>query len=115
MRRITNIESRVKDNLGRVICHERSKKGISQDSLSDNIGVTRTFLSLVENGKRFPSYETLEKLGTALDMSIYDLLLESELDKHDEDFELVHLLTELVNSKDPDKLESLMEFAKTLR
>jgi transcriptional regulator with XRE-family HTH domain len=114
MKRITNIEAEIRQNLGQVIQRARNEKGVSQEELSRETGITRTFLSLLENGKRFPSYDTLAKISSSLGRDLNGLLVEAKLDKHDEDFRLASLLMKLVESKDEEKLAKLAELAESL-
>ena len=114
VRRIKNINKQITRNLGRVVKENRVKNAITQASLSEKAGITRTFLSLIETGERLPSYDTLNKIATLLDTNIYALVLEAKVDKYDEDFELVNQLTKLIETKDQEKLLKLTEFAKSL-
>ena len=114
MKRITNVEAEVRRNLGQVIQRARVKKGVSQEQLSKETGITRTFLSLVENGKRFPSYDTLVRISSFLGKDLNGLLIEAKLDEYDKDFRLASLLMELIESKDEEKLARLADFAKSL-
>ncbi len=52
----------------------REQKGISQDKLSDLAGLDRTYVSLVECGKRNPSLETIDKITRALDVKTWEVL-----------------------------------------
>jgi transcriptional regulator with XRE-family HTH domain len=114
MKRITNVEKEVRHNLGQVIQRARDEKGVSQEELSRETGITRTFLSLVENGRRFPSYDTLMRISSFLGRDLNGLLIEAKLDEHDEDFRLASLLMKLVESKDEEKLTRLADFARSL-
>jgi transcriptional regulator with XRE-family HTH domain len=114
MKRITNIEAEIRQNLGQVIQRTRDEKGVSQEKLSKRTGITRTYLSLVENGKRFPSYDTLVRISSFLGKDLNGLLIEAKLDSYDKDFRLASLLMKLVESGDEEKLARLAEFAKTL-
>jgi transcriptional regulator with XRE-family HTH domain len=114
MKRITNVEKEVRQHLGQVIQRARDERGVSQEELSKETGITRTFLSLVENGKRFPSYDTLVRISSLLGRDLTGLLIEAKLDQHDEDFRLASLLMELIESKDEEKLARLARFAKSL-
>lgn len=42
---------------------KRKDAGMSQNTLADKIGVGRSTLSLLENGKRKPSYEIMAKIA----------------------------------------------------
>ena len=52
----------------------RKKKGISLQEIADNIGVSKSFLSQVENGKTSPSLSTLKEITGYLNISISSLL-----------------------------------------
>lgn len=52
----------------------RNRKGLSQESLSSIAGLDRTYISMLERGKRKPSLETIEKIATALEMKSWELL-----------------------------------------
>ena len=114
MKRIINIEAEIRQNLGQVLQRARDEKGVSQEQLSKATGITRTFLSLVENGKRFPSYDTLVRISSFLGRDLNGLLIEARLDEYDKDFRLASLLMELIESKDEEKLARLADFAKSL-
>lgn len=48
---------------------ERVKKKMSQQILADAAGISRTGLSLIENGVSEPKIDTLKKLSEALNIS----------------------------------------------
>lgn len=52
----------------------RKGKGISQEKLAEEIGVHRTYLSLVEKGDRNPSLRTIYRLSKALNVHSSKLL-----------------------------------------
>jgi transcriptional regulator with XRE-family HTH domain len=114
LRRCKNVPEKVRTNLGRVIQRTRVEKGISQDCLSKHIGVTRTFLSLVENGRKFPSYDTLGKIASVLHEDVSSILIKANMNIYDEDFQLISLLSELIESQNDEKIKKLIEFAKSL-
>jgi transcriptional regulator with XRE-family HTH domain len=90
------------------------EKRVSQEQLSKETGITRTFLSFVETGRRFPSYDTLRRISSCLGKDLNELLIEAKLDDYDKDFRLTSLLMKLVESNDEEKLARLAEFAKSL-
>jgi transcriptional regulator with XRE-family HTH domain len=47
--------------LGKILQEERKAKKISQEKLAKLTGLDRTFISLIENGKRNPSFTTILK------------------------------------------------------
>jgi transcriptional regulator with XRE-family HTH domain len=47
---------------------------MSQDRLSELAGLDRTFISLIECGKRKPSLETIEKISVVLGVKSWEIL-----------------------------------------
>jgi len=60
--------------VGDLIKHRRLKLGLSQDALSEKAGISKSFLSNLERGKRNIGTETLLDLGRAVGLSL-DLLM----------------------------------------
>jgi len=50
---------------GLVVRRFREARGLSQESLADFAGVSRSFLSEVERGTATPSLETMQKIADA--------------------------------------------------
>jgi len=53
---------------GKILQEERKAKKISQEKLAKYTGLDRTFISLIENGKRSPTFSTILKICSALEM-----------------------------------------------
>ena len=51
----------------------RNQKGVTQEQLAEASGLSVDFLSLIERGRRAPSFKTLEQLSKALGLSVRDL------------------------------------------
>jgi transcriptional regulator with XRE-family HTH domain len=60
--------------LGENLKKLRVKKDISQIELARILGVDRSFVSNVENGKNNPTLSTLRKIASALGVSTSELL-----------------------------------------
>lgn len=56
----------------------RDEKGWSQEKLSEEAGLHRTYVGLIENEKGSPSLETIQRLAEALDREVWELFKESE-------------------------------------
>lgn len=54
---------------GRVLREYRERSDISQEVLALEAGIDRTFVSLLERGKRQPTLTTLFRLAKVLDVS----------------------------------------------
>ena len=52
----------------------RSKKGISQKALADKVGISVSYVSMLERGQRSPPLETIEKMAKALGVPPASLL-----------------------------------------
>ena len=52
----------------------RTKKGISQGDIARDLGVSRGFISTIENGKTNPTLATIAKLAKAVGVSADELL-----------------------------------------
>lgn len=58
---------------GKILQEERKSKKISQEKLAKLTGLDRTFISLIENGKRSPTFSTILKISSALEIDPSDL------------------------------------------
>lgn len=65
-------------NLGNRIKYFRKLLNISQEKLAHKCDFDRTYISLLERGKRNPSYLNLLRLALGLEISISKLLEENK-------------------------------------
>ena len=63
---------------GKIIKEIRTNRSISQEKLSKITGLDRTFISLIETGKRNPTLTTIVKIANALNIKPSELLSEFE-------------------------------------
>jgi transcriptional regulator with XRE-family HTH domain len=59
-------------NLGKRIKQIRIRKGLTQEALSGRSGLTKSYISLLEAGKKIPAISTLSGIAVALGMTIGD-------------------------------------------
>ena len=52
----------------------RAKKKLSQKALADKVGISVSYVSMLERGQRSPPLETIEKMAKALSVSPAQLL-----------------------------------------
>jgi transcriptional regulator with XRE-family HTH domain len=57
--------------IGGRIKDKREKAGMTQEELSEAVGISQNFLSQMETGRRNPSIGTLNKIATALNSPIH--------------------------------------------
>jgi transcriptional regulator with XRE-family HTH domain len=68
----------------------RQKSGLSQRQLALRMQVPRTYVSKIENEKAVPTLSSLERLATALEVTMPDLLKGSARTLEDEIADLMH-------------------------
>ncbi len=71
---MTNIEL----NIGSMIRHYRQQRGLSQGDIEKQTGLLRCYLSRVEHGRTVPSIGTLQKIASALGLSLSQFFSWSE-------------------------------------
>ncbi len=62
------------EKLGRNLKRIRTRKAISQGDIARSLGVSRGFISNIENGKTNPTLETIARLAKAVRVSSDELL-----------------------------------------
>lgn len=58
----------------------REKKGWSQDHLSEESGLHRTYISGIECGVRNPTIEIAQRIAVALDVDVHHLFISHKSD-----------------------------------
>jgi predicted transcriptional regulator/DNA-binding XRE family transcriptional regulator len=64
-------------NIGSKIRKERRSKGLTQTDLSKKLGISASYLNLLESGRRTITVPLLIKIGNELSLSLKDLTVES--------------------------------------
>ncbi len=68
----------IKESFGKRVRKLRTSAGISQDKFALAIGMDRTYLASVENGKRNISIENISKIAKGLNITLEKLFKEIE-------------------------------------
>ena len=63
---------------GEVVRKVRSERGLSQEKLAELADLDRTFVSMIERGKRHPTLETANSLAEALQVRLSVLIASAE-------------------------------------
>ena len=71
-----NLKEIFSDNLK----YYRKLAGLTQDDFAKAVNTDPVYISYIENGKRFPSIEYIEKMANVLQIDSYKLFLPSNLD-----------------------------------
>ncbi|QEZ68022.1 XRE family transcriptional regulator [Paraclostridium bifermentans] len=61
-------------NIGANIKKFRKEKGLTQKELAEKIGVSGAYIQQIENNKKNPSIKTLNKISSALGVTIQELI-----------------------------------------
>ncbi len=100
-----------KQLLGSRIKELRRNKALSQDQLSEEIGIDPKHLSRIELGKSFPYMETLEAIAKSLQVELKDLFDFSHLESRAIDKKQIE---ELLDGLNQDKLRLVYKVVKSL-
>ncbi len=101
-----------KELLGVRIQELRKIRGLTQDQLSEKVGIDAKHISRIEVGRSFPSLDTLEKLANALKVELSSFF---EFDDKAKDTrELKKVINELLSDVDEDKLRMAVKVLKAM-
>ena len=98
-------------NIGQAIQLARSKRKLSQAALAKRAGISVSYLSLLERGRRDPPLSTVQRIAAALAMPVEILFFlgaeEGELGHLNRDLagQLAITALELLNGPLPDQAE----------
>lgn len=77
-------------NLGKILMQLREEKGIKQGQLAENVGISQTYLSQIENNRKMPHMSLLEKISLELSTPLPFLFYLSLDEKDIAEDKLVH-------------------------
>ncbi len=103
----------VKILLGKRIRELRKSKNLTQEQLSERIGIEIPSLSNIENGKNYPNSETIEKIAQGLGVQIFEMYIFEHLVEPDKEKMLSELNFMLEN--DLKLLETIYKIAFSLK
>lgn len=99
-----------------VIRNIRLEKGLTIYQLSKITGINRSYLTQLENNKKFnPSLKTIYEIATALNVKVDDLFY-SELDIDDLKQEMYHRIDEFgINSKEVLEVSQIIDLLVNIK
>jgi transcriptional regulator with XRE-family HTH domain len=100
-----------KELLGARIKELRKAKGLSQEELSEKVGIDSKHLSRIEVGKSYPSLDTLERIANALNVEIKDLF---EFMHQVRSKELTDNVSKLLKEAGDDKLRLILKIIRAV-
>lgn len=57
--------------IGKIIAKHRRDNNLNQEQLAEMADITQSYISRIELGKEFPSFELLERIANALDCELF--------------------------------------------
>jgi transcriptional regulator with XRE-family HTH domain len=71
-------EQTISEQFGQVIKDVREKQGMSQEKLAELAEIDRTYVSMIERGKRHPTLEVASRIADALGMKLSEVIRGTE-------------------------------------
>jgi len=99
-------------NVGPVIKSHRQNQGWSQEHLAKEVGLSRAYVSLLEQGKRTASLSALQKIAALFGKEPGELL--ASIGVENEKLELALLLKDITENENTTHLKELVTFARKL-
>ncbi len=96
--------------IGSRIRELRKNKNINQEQLAELVGVEPTSVSNIENGRNYPSFNTLEKMVEVLGITFNDIFI---FQHHQDIKDLKKEINEIINNN-PDRLKDFYKILKAL-
>ena len=69
--------------IGQRIQTRRQEQNLTQEQLAERVGISVVYLSIIENGRVYPTLETLSNICTELDTELSAILSNTEIARKD--------------------------------
>jgi len=96
--------------LGNRIRELRLKRGFKQEQLAELVGLEPTSICNIETGKNYPSFQNLEKIIDALNVTFLDVF---KFSHHQENSNLVAEINSMLN-ENPNRIKDYYKILKAL-
>ncbi len=94
-------------NIGKSIKVLRIAKGINQQELAKQMGMSSNYISMIENNIREPSISFLKKLSETFNVPMNFFLFELDLDKYSpQQQNIIFRINELILQLESEKIRS---------
>ncbi len=96
--------------LGKRIRELRKRNNLKQEKLAELVGLEPTSISNIENGYNYPSFQNLEKIANALNVTFVDIF------KFEQHREIENLIAEInqILKNNPEKTKDFYKIIKAL-
>lgn len=71
-------EQTISERFGEVVRRAREGQSTSQEKLAESAEIDRTYVSMIERGKRNPTLEIANRLAEALEVKLSELIRRAE-------------------------------------
>jgi len=106
-----NKSGNIKHLIGSRIKQLRKARGVSQEALSEKIGMSSKYLSSIERGQENPTLDTFLRLTKALEVDVFELFNYSQTPSPKEAKKIV---LDFANGGDKMKLEVVAKLIRSL-
>ena len=90
----------------------RRSKNLSQETLSEKVGISSKYLSSIERGKENPTLDTLIRVSMSLNVELSDLFTFSHQGKTTKDLKI--FISNLLKNSDTDRLRLTAKIVKAI-
>ena len=101
---------KTKDLIGIRIKHLRQERGLSQEALSEKVGISSKYISSIERGKENPTLDIIIKLASALQVEIEDVFKISHEESNPK--KLREIINHLLADAEENKLQLVVKILK---
>lgn len=96
--------------LGKRIRELRKRNNLKQEKLAELVGLEPTSISNIENGYNYPSFQNLEKIANALNVTFVDIF---KFEQHKETENLIAEINQILKNN-PEKTKDFYKIIKAL-
>lgn len=105
-------EKKANEYIGNKVREHKERKGLSTRELSKRLGISHSYLSRMENGKRVISAKRLEEISSILDVPIQEFYPDSHKRKVSTNEEEVFVLNKTALDLEDYSNEEIIEWLK---
>ena len=71
-------EQTISERFGQVVKSVRERQGMSQEKLAELAEIDRTYVSMIERGKKHPTLKVASRIADALNMRLSEIIRRAE-------------------------------------
>lgn len=104
-------EENIKKHIGNIVKKYRKSHNYTQQSLANLVGIGQRQITMIENGKSFPSFQTIIKISSILDLSLKNLFENQETEQHS----IKEKVENIINKCADEELLQLYKILKVIK